>query len=137
MQSDLDKKNNQRQLRLFGLICSVIFYVLFIYFYFESSNYSSHMWLLIVGALFMFMSFINPQLFSKIGLFQLWIKFGHILHWITSHIFLFLFFYFVLTPFAIIWRLFGNDSLSKKGDEQKVSYFIERKNQPGPMKYQF
>jgi hypothetical protein len=53
-----------------------------------------------------------------------WLLIGKTMGWINSKILLTIIFFLILTPFAILFRIFTNDPLGLKKKES--SYFIER-----------
>lgn len=80
---------------------------------------------------FLAVALIAPVLLGPLN--RLWLKFGVLLHAITSPIILGVMFYLVITPFGLVMRLAGKDLLSLKIDPQSPSYWI-RREPPGPAK---
>ena len=67
-----------------------------------------------------------------------WTKFGLVLHKITSPIILGIMFFVVVTPFALVMRLFGKQFLSLKLERNAKSYWITRADRNAQsMKYPF
>lgn len=64
---------------------------------------------------------------------RLWLKFGELLHRITSPIILGIMFFGVITPVGWLMRLAGKDLLRMKFDRDCASYWIKREP-PGPDK---
>lgn len=64
---------------------------------------------------------------------RLWLKFGELLHRITSPIILGVMFFGVITPVGWLMRLAGKDLLRMKFDRDAPSYWI-RREPPGPDK---
>jgi hypothetical protein len=60
-------------------------------------------------------------------LHKLWILLSEILGWISRHIILFVLFYFFLTPFSFLLRLFGKQTIHTHWKNEK-SLFVERKH---------
>jgi len=46
--------------------------------------------------------------------------------WVVSHILLMVAFYLILTPIGLLMRLFGHDSMQRKFDRSRQSYWIAR-----------
>ena len=67
--------------------------------------------------------FLIPSLAEKISI--LWLKFGRTLGEINTKIILFLVFYLILTPLAIIRKIFTTDFLELK--KNKKTFWKERK----------
>ena len=60
-----------------------------------------------------------------------WMKLAEILHRIVSPIALGIMFFGVLTPMALVMRLFGHDAMKRRFDTPAATYWIER-DPPGP-----
>jgi hypothetical protein len=80
---------------------------------------------------FLGIALIAPSLLAPLN--QLWLKFGALLHSITSPIILGVMFYLVITPIGLLMRLTGKDLLRLKFDPDCPSYWI-RREPPGPDK---
>lgn len=50
---------------------------------------------------------------------------GFPIGWVVSHVVMLLFFFAVLTPIALLFRLVGRDVLSRKWDDECKSYWTE------------
>ncbi len=59
-----------------------------------------------------------------IWVYKPWLKFGMIAGWINTRIILFLLFYVVITPTALMMRIFGADPLRKRFEPDVDSYRI-------------
>ena len=84
---------------------------------------------------FLVLGLLNSNLLSPLN--KLWVKLGEVLGKIIAPIIMFLIFMLVVTPTAILVRLFRKDLLSLKMDKKIKSYWIERKKNLGSMKNQF
>lgn len=84
-----------------------------------------------ISLVFLAISFIRPILLAPFN--KLWLKFGALLHSITSPIILGVMFYLVITPVGLLMRLTGKDFLRLKFDPDTASYWI-RREPPGPEK---
>lgn len=125
------QKVNLTQVRYFGFIWSVIFFVIFFY----SSDTMEPLFYAAVS--FFLISALYPKLFVITKIFPTWIFIGTILGWINTRIILFALFFMVFTPVAIFRRIIGKDTLNQKLNPQADSYFIDREIQPTSMKYRF
>ena len=81
------------------------------------------------SAIFVLAALAVPALLAPLN--RVWTKFGLLLHKVTTPLILGLMFYLVVTPTALILRLFGKDLLRLHGDPEAASYWIERQP-PGP-----
>lgn len=84
-----------------------------------------------VALAFLALSLVYPALLAPLN--RLWLKFGALLHSITSPIILGVMFYLVITPIGLLMRLTGKDLLRLKFDPDSPSYWI-RREPPGPDK---
>ena len=78
---------------------------------------------------FLAVSLMRPSLLGPLN--RIWLKFGALLHSITSPIILGVMFYLVITPMGLFMRLIGKDLLRLKFDPKSPSYWIKR-DPPGP-----
>lgn len=83
----------------------------------------------VLGSLFLLVTLTRPGLLR--GLNRAWMKFGEMLHRIVSPIVLGAMYFVVLTPFAVVMRLFGRDALQRRLDPNARTYWIDR-TPPGP-----
>ena len=109
---------------VFALILFILFYGLHYFIHNESRQY-----VLIICLIIIAISLISPYSLSKP--YEYWMNFGKIMAKINSNIILGIFFYFVITPFAMIKRLF---LISKKSNNKENSYF---KKITKKVKYEF
>jgi len=84
---------------------------------------------LMIAALFMATAFLKPTLLKPLNI--VWTKFGLILHKIINPIILGFMFFIILTPIALVMRIFNRDFLKLKFNTEKETYWIKR-NPPGP-----
>jgi hypothetical protein len=122
--------SNKKTLKTFGYIWSIIF---FIWGYSNQMNFL----LLTISLLFFLSASFCQDIYTKIYLFQIWIKFGNVMGKINSKIIIFILFFFIFMPIGIFLRLINKDLLSKKLDRKAKSYFVQRKEQAGSMINQF
>lgn len=55
--------------------------------------------------------------------------------WVVSHIVMALFFYGVITPVGLLFRLFGRDPLARRFEPQSDSYWLAVQRQRKPQDY--
>jgi hypothetical protein len=84
-----------------------------------------------IALAFLAVSLIAPAWLAPLN--RLWLKFGELLHRITSPIILGIMFFGVITPVGWLMRLAGKDLLRMKFDRDAPSYWI-RREPPGPDK---
>ena len=109
---------------IFALVLFILFYGLHYFIHNESRQY-----VLVICLIIIAISLISPYSLRKP--YTYWINFGKIMAKINSNLILGIFFYLIITPFAIIKRLF---LLIKKNNFKVNSYF---KKTTKKVKYEF
>ncbi|MBF0620610.1 MAG: hypothetical protein HQL54_01655 [Magnetococcales bacterium] len=122
--------------RSFGLVFTVFFLIIGLWPLLNGE--SPRLWALITAGVFLGMSLLLPALLQPLN--QLWFRFGLILNKITTPLILGILFFVLITPMALVMRLFGKDPLKLRYTSRDNSYWIVR-DDPGPapesMKHQF
>jgi hypothetical protein len=129
---DLSRKDeNQKQSsdRFFGLTFFVVFLIIALWPLLKHGPIRLPLLGIALG--FLAVSLIAPPLLGPLN--RLWLKFGALLHSITSPIILGIMFYLVILPIGLIMRLLGKDLLRLGFDRTSSSYWI-RREPPGPDK---
>lgn len=129
---DLSRKDeNQTQTsdRFFGLTFFAVFLLIALFPLLSSGSVRPVA--LGIAFVFLILSLVSPALLAPLN--RLWLKFGALLHGITSPIILGVMFFGVITPVAFFIRLAGKDLLRMKFDRDASSYWISREP-PGPDK---
>jgi hypothetical protein len=68
---------------------------------------------LIVAALFALTALLTPATLAPV--YRLWMRLAEVLGWINTRILLIIIFYLVVTPVALVMRLFGHKPLEARG----------------------
>ena len=118
--------------RSFGLVFFVVFLLISIYPFLKDGNI--RIWSLIISFTFLFLGLLNSNLLSPLN--KLWFKFGLLLGKIISPIIMGIIFFLVVTPIAIIMRLFKKDLLNLKFKKNNT-YWIDKSGPKSKMKNQF
>ena len=115
-------KGNKTELRKFGLLVGIIFAVIGLFPVLKGKPLNIHF--LLSGVVLIVIGATAPMLLSP--LYSIWMKVGHLLGKINSHIILSIVFYFVFTPMRLLVIVFSKD---RKFDFRsgKTSYWIRRK----------
>lgn len=108
--------------RKFGLVFAALFLALAAYAYWKALS-SAGTALIVLAAAFAAAAWAAPRLLAPLNV--LWFRFGIFLGKIVSPIVLSVMFFAVITPVAIVARLFGRDELGLRKREV-ASYWIER-----------
>tara|TARA_B100001027_G_scaffold198280_1_gene156291 strand:+ start:1849 stop:2523 length:675 start_codon:yes stop_codon:yes gene_type:complete len=131
--SILQIMHNKSSNKSFGILFFIVF--LIIGFWPLLNENEIRFWAVFVGIIFLVLGLINSNLLTPLNKF--WVKLGEVLGKIIAPIIMFLIFMLVVTPTAILVRLFRKDLLSLKMDKKIHSYWVQRKKNLGSMKNQF
>ncbi len=106
--------------RNFGWVFAVFFFLVALFPLISQSKIN--VWAFVVSITFAMLAAIKPSLLSPMN--YLWFKFGLILHSITSPVALGAIFFLVITPTAILARVFNKEFLSLRFDSKIDSYWV-------------
>ena len=118
--------------RSFGLVFFVVFLLISIYPFLKDGDI--RLWSLIISIIFLFLGLLNSRVLSPLN--KLWFRFGLLLGKIISPIIMGIIFFLVVTPIAIIMRLFKKDILNLKFKENNT-YWIDKTGPKSKMRNQF
>ena len=124
MQTDfpeLDKKG----LREFGLITGAIFIVLFGLLLPFVFDFRIPVWPYVVGGVLILWGLVLPTSLNPV--YKVWMKFGSIIGWVMNRVVLFIMFYLLFFPVALIMKIIGYDPMNRKLDKAIKSYRISAK----------
>ena len=113
--------------RAFGLVFAGVFLLVALWPLLERA--SPRLWSVAVAAAFALFAFLAPQVLAPLN--RLWFGFGELLHRIVSPLALGVIFFGVITPYAVVMRLFGRDELLLHKRSARPSYWV-RREPPGP-----
>ena len=108
----------------FGIVFSIFFLILSIYFYYaQKLSFSFTFGLLFV--IFLLLTLLVPRSLYYINLG--WYKLSKLLSIIISPVFLGIIFFIIITPLSILFKIIGRDELHLK-NKKISSYWIKRDN---------
>ena len=81
------------------------------------------------------MGIINSKILIPLN--KYWIKLGEILGKIIAPLVMLVIYFAIVTPIALLLKIFRKDILNLKLDEKTDTYWIQKKQDLGPMKNQF
>lgn len=108
----------------FGITFSIVFFILFIFFYDVSKWHFSI--LLALSIIFLILGLNNSEILSKPN--KYWNKFGLLLGTIVAPIVMSIVFYFVVVPIGIFMKIIKSNYLDIKIDKNLHSYWKKRDN---------
>ena len=103
----------------FGIIFSLIFFLISIYFFFKNTNL--FIFSLIISVSFFSLSILKPSLLKPLN--KSWMFIGYILSLIVSPIVFGIIFFIMITPISLLRKIFGKDELRLKDNSSK-SFWI-------------
>ena len=116
----------------FGIVFFIVFMLIGLWPILNNETY--RFWAIIVAFVFFILGLTNSKLLTPLNI--LWFKFGLLLGKIVSPLVMGIIFFFVVTPIAILMRIFKKDLLKLKYNS-KSSYWIEKNETKSKKKKQF
>ena len=118
--------------RSFGVVFFIIFFLISLYPALNNENIN--LYFLSISIVFLILGLINSKLLSPLN--KIWFKFGILLGKIISPIIMGLVYFFVITPIAILLKIFNKDVLNLK-QNKKNTYWTDKIKSESTMKDQF
>jgi len=133
----LAKKKNVEKIsdyRSFGKTVGTAFCVLAGLAYWRNHPLASEV-TVVLGALLLAGGFLLPTALRYP--YRGWMKFARATGWFNTRLLLILVFYLVITPIALLLRLFGKSTLKLRWEKEAASYWIRREKVPfDPQRYE-
>jgi len=117
----------------FGIVFSVFFIILFIYFYFQ--NQEAVWYFLFISLVFLILGLLNSKLLTPLNKF--WIKLGEILGKIIAPIIMAIVYFLIAFPTKLYLKLINKDILGIEIDKNSESFWKLRHNIYNNMDNQF
>lgn len=115
-------KSDKKAFRNFGVTVGIVLLVVAgILFWYENESFKI---ILIIGFGLCFLGILIPVILKPI--YWVWMIFATILGWIMTRLILSLLFYVIITPIALIARLFGKQFIELKWDKRDKTYWNSR-----------
>tara|TARA_B100001564_G_C20616481_1_gene660179 strand:- start:339 stop:737 length:399 start_codon:yes stop_codon:yes gene_type:complete len=115
----------------FGLLFTLVFLIISVY---PCISYKSPNYLFLFLSIFLLLISVTVPMILLIPN-KIWMKFGYLLGYITTPIFLFVFYIFLFIPIGFILKAVNKDSLNLKFKDS--STWVIRKNDMQSLKNQF
>lgn len=115
---NFDKKN----LKKFGITMGVVFLVITLFIFIK------HRYITVSASVISLLFFASALLVpgSLKPLYCLWMRLAFVLSWINTRLILVILFYLVFTPIGLGMRIFGLDTLDRKIDKNRDSYWKKK-----------
>ena len=124
MHENLDKEEEVKVSsdRSFGIVFTLVFLAVGVWV--ASGEPSKGWFFFVIAALFLVVALARPSILSPLN--HAWTKFGLLLSQVFNPLILGVVFFLVVTPIAVVLRLWGKDSLHLKSKPDLKSYWIDR-----------
>ena len=119
--------------RSFGLVFFIVFLIIAIWPLMYADPI--RIWSVVVSLVFLILGLLDSKLLIPLNL--LWFKFGNMLGAVIAPIAMAVVFFLVITPIGFIMKIIRIDSLNKKYDKKRKTYWIKRNLPINTMKRQF
>ena len=116
----------------FGIVFFIFFMMISLYPLFKNGDI--RVWATILAVIFLILGLLNSSFLNPLN--KVWFKFGILLGNFVSPIVMGIVFFVIVTPTALIMKIFGKNLLNLKRDN-KQSYWVERSSIKSKMKNQF
>ena len=116
----------------FGLVFFLVFLIISFWPLLNSNDI--RIWSLVISIIFLILGLINSKILTPLN--KIWFKFGIILGNIISPIVMGIIYFIVVTPIALILKVFNKDVLNLKKTKNS-SYWINKEKYNSSMKNQF
>ena len=118
--------------RSFGIVFFIFFFLISLYPTLNNENIN--LYFLSISIVFLILGLLNSKLLNPLN--KLWFKFGILLGNLISPIIMGLVYFFVITPIAMLLKIFNKDVLNLK-QNKKNTYWIDKIKSESTMKDQF
>ena len=117
-------RQKKKQLRQFGLMVGSVLVLIGLWKLYQGKHETVRLILWSVGGLLITAGVIVPKLLTPV--YWLWMKLAHLLGWVNTRLLLGIVFFVIITPMAIVMKIFGRDALNRKIDKGTDSYWLPR-----------
>ena len=117
-------RQKRKKLRQFGLMVGGVLVLIGLWKLYQGKHEMVRLTLWSVGGLLIITGSIVPTLLTPV--YWIWMKLAHLLGWVNTRLLLGIIFFVIITPMAIVMKVFGRDALNRKIDKDVDSYWIPR-----------
>jgi hypothetical protein len=130
----LNLKPSQKQLKDFGFICLIMCFVIGLVLTLLGKIPTKGLMVFgLVGLLLFTLSRISVQLIKPVYLGMIVLTFP--IGWMISHLMMALFYYGIITPVALLFRLLNRDPLCRQSDPKAETYWLQHKQKRSAKDY--
>ncbi len=115
---------SKKILRKFGITVGAVFGLLGVWFMYANILYPVQVLFIVLGIFLIFFGVLFPKFLKSI--YRYWMTAAFVLGWFVSRILLTILFFVVLTPIALIAKLFKKEFLNLNYKQNQKSYWIQK-----------
>lgn len=123
----------QSSVRSFGILFFIVFLIVGLWPIINDGEI--RFWSILLSFTFLILGIINSKILIPLN--KYWIKLGEILGKIIAPLVMLVIYFAIVTPIALLLKIFRKDILNLKLDDKTDTYWIQKKQDLGPMKNQF
>ena len=123
----------QTSVKSFGILFFIVFLIIGLWP--KISGEELRLWSVIISIIFLVLGLINSKILIPLN--KYWIKLGELLGKIIAPIVMMIIYFVIVTPIALLLKIFKKDILKLRLDRKVDSYWIQKEKDLGPMKNQF
>lgn len=123
----------QSSVRSFGILFFIVFLIVGLWPIINDGEV--RFWSILLSFTFLILGIINSKILIPLN--KYWIKLGEILGKIIAPLVMLVIYFAIVTPIALLLKFFRKDILNLKLDDKTDTYWIQKKQDLGPMKNQF
>lgn len=114
-----------KYLRQFGITLAVIFGIL------GAAHFMKHrvvlsQWFLCIGIIMLCAGIFIPKTLKPLHF--IFLKAAHAIGWFNTRVILMLIYFMLISPIAIIMRVFGKNTFNRRLQKDTLTYWIKRRN---------
>lgn len=123
----------QSSVRSFGILFFIVFLIVGLWPIINDGEI--RFWSILLSFTFLILGIINSKILIPLN--KYWIKLGEILGKIIAPLVMLVIYFAIVTPIALLLKIFRKDIINLKLDDKTDTYWIQKKQDLGPMKNQF
>lgn len=119
-----ETKLTKRELRKFGLTLGLVFGLIGVFLLWQQKE--TFLYFIVSAAVLSLLGIIAPTLL--LYLYKIWMSIARAMSWFNTIVILSIIFFLILTPIALIMRLFGKQFIELRWDKSVKSYWNYRES---------
>lgn len=117
------KRDELKDLRQFGIVLAAIL-IVFGAIHFLKHRMVLTQWFCGVGLIVLCLGLLAPRMLKNV--YVVFLKVAHVIGWFNTRAILIMIYFLIVTPIAMIMKIFGKDPLNRKIEKNISTYWIKR-----------